>query len=72
MRNKNSVEKGANLMRLSTNQMRDGKLWNGYDYELQAWVLAGVYQDCGHTDALRLEWGGQCCAAHELAGKRVA
>lgn len=35
-------------MRTSTNQVNNGTLINGYDYENQAWVIAGVYQDCGH------------------------
>lgn len=39
-------------MRTSTNQMSpEGTLVNGYDYKNQAWVINGVYQDCGHPQA---------------------
>jgi len=35
-------------MRLSRNQYNpDGRLINGYDYTNQAWVLDGVYKECG-------------------------
>jgi hypothetical protein len=26
----------------------NGMLLNGYDYENQAWVVNGIYVDCGH------------------------
>lgn len=36
-------------MRISVNQLSpNGTLFNGYDYEHQAWVVDGLYQDCGH------------------------
>lgn len=60
------------MSRTSADQIVNGKLINGYDYDKQAWVLNGIYQDCGHTDQLRKEWGGECCAAHKLAGQKVA
>jgi len=39
-------------MRLSQNQYKDGRLWNGYDYDRQAWVVAGKYVRCGHPSGL--------------------
>jgi hypothetical protein len=39
-------------MRTTSNQITDeGTLVNGFDYNNQAWVLGGVYQDCGHPQA---------------------
>jgi len=35
-------------MRESGDEYRAGRLWNGYDYDRQAWVIDGRYQDCGH------------------------
>jgi len=31
----------------------DGKLWSGYDYKNQAWVLKGCYIACGHPEKMR-------------------
>lgn len=39
-------------MRLSTNQIKDGKLYNGYDYDKQAWVQKGKYVRCGHPEEM--------------------
>lgn len=47
-----------------------GLLWNGFDYERQAWVIEGVYQDCGHPTSMR-QGGHDCCSAHNVAGLKV-
>lgn len=39
---------------------------NGFDYDKQAWVKDGQYQDCGHVQTGRF-----CCNAHQLAGTRA-
>ncbi len=36
------------MTRFSNNYYRGGRLWDGYDYDKQAWVLDGVSIDCGH------------------------
>jgi hypothetical protein len=36
------------MTRKSDNTYRDGRLWVGYDYDKQSWVVDGVYIDCGH------------------------
>lgn len=39
------------MTRTSNNLYNDamqGRLINGYDYKRQAWVIDGIYQDCGH------------------------
>ena len=35
-------------MRTSQNKFKNSRLIDGYDYEHQAWVIAGRYIDCGH------------------------
>lgn len=39
-------------MRLSNDEVVGGKLVNGYDYKNQAWVVDGVYVDCGHPQSM--------------------
>jgi hypothetical protein len=36
------------MTRTSPNIYREGRLWQGFDYKLQEWVIDGVYVDCGH------------------------
>jgi len=47
-----------------------GLLWNGFDYERQAWVIDGVYQKCGHPESMRKN-GRSCCSANDVAGLKV-
>ena len=57
------------MTRLSGDELRDGSVWNGFDYTLQVWVIDGVAQSCGHPVAMRR--GGACCPALRLAGRRI-
>lgn len=59
----------ATVTRLSGDELRDGYVWNGFDYALQAWVVDGVAQCCGHPMEMRRV--GPCCAAFRLAGRRI-
>jgi hypothetical protein len=56
-------------MRVSGDDLRDGYVWNGFDYALQVWVLDGVIQRCGHLAAMARR--GPCCAEFTLAGRRI-
>jgi hypothetical protein len=39
------------MSRISSNQTNEkGHLINGYDYDLQVWVINGMIQRCGHKD----------------------
>lgn len=38
------------MSRLSDDEYQDGRLINGYDYVNQAWVIGGLYVDCGHPE----------------------
>lgn len=39
-------------MRNCTDIYKDGKLWQGYDYINQAWVIDGRYVRCGHPESM--------------------
>ena len=53
-------------MRQSGNEYRDGQLWNGFDYENQAWVEAGRYVRCGHPEGM-----GCRCYGRRYEGETV-
>lgn len=63
------------MSRTSINQVtEDGILLNGYDYEHQAWVIDGKYQDCDHPQAGELTllgdiFDGCSCYGREHAGE---
>ena len=58
-------------MRYSNDEIKDGFVWEGFDYALQVWVRKGVVEPCGHPDWMRAE-GKTCCHAYQLAGKLIA
>jgi len=57
------------VTRLSGDEVRDGYVWNGFDYALQVWVTDGIVQRCGHPAAMSRP--APCCAAFALAGQRI-
>ena len=57
------------MTRLSGDELRDGVVWNGFDYAPQVWVVDGIVQRCGHPPAMARR--GPCCAAFMLAGRRI-
>lgn len=58
------------MTRLSGDEIRGGRVWNGFDYELQVWVANGIIQRCGHPDTMRLP-EKSCCNAYRLAGQNI-
>ena len=40
------------MSRESGDEIRDGRVYNGFDYRLQVWVLDGIIQDVGLGRAL--------------------
>jgi len=57
------------MTRQSENQHNSrGDLVNGYDYQLQVWVVNGIIQNCGHPESMR----PGCCNADKLQGKKLA
>lgn len=58
------------MSRLSGDEIRHGRVWNGFDYELQVWVVNGIIQHCGHADTV-LSPKNFCCSACRLAGQSI-
>lgn len=40
------------MTRLSGDEFRHGKLFNGFDYANQVWVIDGIIQRCGHPESM--------------------
>lgn len=57
-------------MRYGGDEIRNGYVWNGFDYALQVWVRDGVIESCGHPERMRSS-GAPCCDAYRLAGQRI-
>jgi hypothetical protein len=63
-----AVTKNAKAMtRLSKHEIRNGRVWNGFDYKLQVWVVNGNIQ---HPDTMRSP-KNFCCNAYRLAGRSI-
>jgi hypothetical protein len=58
------------MTRLSGDEIRHGRVWNGIDYELQVWVVDSIIQDCGHPATMRFQ-DRPCCNAYRLAGQKI-
>jgi hypothetical protein len=58
------------MSRLSGDEIRHGRVWNGFDYELQVWVVNGIIQCCGHPNTMRSP-KHSCCNAYRLAGRSI-
>jgi hypothetical protein len=56
------------VTRLSIDEIKHERVWNGYDYSLQVWIVDGVIQDCGHPSEMKARG---CCNAYKLAGKKI-
>jgi len=56
-------------MRYSRDEIRDGRVWTGFDYALQVWVRDGVIMPCGHPARRADE--RRCCPARTLGGQRI-
>jgi hypothetical protein len=59
------------MTRESGDELRAGRVFNGFDYQVQVWVVGGVVQRCGHPTSMRPA-GGPCCNAYRHVGKRIA
>ncbi len=54
------------MTRKSINTIENGKLKNGFDYDLQVWVVDFIIQKCGHPESMREH--GSCCNANLYHG----
>jgi len=60
------------MSRLSSDECRNGLLWNGFDYTRQAWVVDGLYVRCGHPETMRCGcFGRQHAGEQSLEKERV-
>ncbi len=55
-------------MRMSGDEIKHDRVWNGFDYALQVWVINGYIQDCGHPEEMKNQG---CCNQHKLAGRSI-
>ena len=46
-----------------------GRVWNGFDYQLQVWVRNGIVDPGGHPAEMRTN--GPCCNQHAYAGQSI-
>ena len=58
------------MTRLSGDEIRHGRVWNGFDYKLQVWVVDGIIQNCGHPATMCFQ-DRPCCNAYRLAGQKI-
>jgi DNA-binding transcriptional regulator YiaG len=54
------------MSRLSTDEVVNGHIHNGFDYNLQIWIIRGVIQPCTHPARMRER--GFCCNQNKYAG----
>ena len=47
------------MSRITTDEIKNGRLINGYDYINQAWVVDGVYVRCGHPETMNCRCYGR-------------
>jgi len=59
------------MTRMSSDELRRGRVFNGFDYRAQLWVVDGVVQRCGHPPSMR-PGGEPCCNAYRYAGQPIA
>lgn len=53
-------------MRTSLDEIRNGKVFNGYDYTHQCWIVNGVVQRCGHPETMDCQCFGKNFAGEIL------
>ena len=59
------------MSRTSTDQVADGRLLNGYDYDNQAWVKNGRYVQCGHPEYMDCGCYGRVHEGQETMTEKV-
>jgi hypothetical protein len=58
------------MTRLSSDELQRGHLFNGFDYNIQVWVVEGVVRGCGHPASMR-PGGVPCCNAYRYTGQPI-
>ena len=49
----------------------DGTIFNGFDYNVQVWVLGGMVQPCGHPEEMQRNADHPCCNGYVYAGYKI-
>ena len=62
---KQQTKEGHEMSRTSSDQVIEGRLINGYDYNNQAWVVDGKYVRCGHPESMDCSCFGKIAAGQE-------
>ncbi|KKL12908.1 hypothetical protein LCGC14_2531060 [marine sediment metagenome] len=62
------------MSRESTDEIRNGRVFNGFDYSLQVWVKNGTCQDCAHPRSMGSLTPKKipCCNQRRYAGWEIA
>lgn len=58
------------MSRVSIDEIKDGIVYNGFDYNLQVWVINGIVQNCNHPQSS--DKGHGCCNARHLHGREIS
>ena len=58
------------MTRMSSDELRLGRVFNGFDYRAQLWVIDGAVQRCGHPASMRPD-STPCCSAYRYAGQPI-
>jgi len=57
---KRNGQGSKHMSRVSGNELDSkGKLLNGFDYDLQVWVVGGKYVDCNHPRSMKCDCYGR-------------
>ena len=59
------------MTRVSSDEIRGGYLFNGFDYNVHVWVVDGAIHRCGHPASMRAG-GVPYCNAYRYAGQPIA
>ena len=59
------------MTRVSSDEIRGGYLFNGFDYNIHVWVVDGDIRRCAHPASMRAG-GVPCCNAYRYAGQPIA
>lgn len=59
------------MTRVSDDELREGYVFHGFDYNIQVWVVDGVVRRCAHPASMR-SGGVPCCSAYRYAGQPIA
>lgn len=59
------------MTRTAEDEIKDGRIYNGFDYQLQVWIVEGIIQPCAHPESMRTN-KETCCNQHALAGRHIS